>query len=91
MDDEDVAGVQDLELGDHSAQEPRDRAGGALPDLVVNMNHSVFAPGLCHIIQNAVLPYIDAMDHFSSTWFDQAKNVCNLLWRKYSKQRLIET
>ena len=80
-----------VEVDDHSAQEQRDRAGGALQDLVVNMNQSLSAPGLCHIIQNAVHSCTGAVEHFSSTWFDQAKNVCNLLRRKNSKQRLIET
>ena len=42
VDDEDVKVVQKLELDDHSAQEPRDRAGGALPDFVVNMYQSIF-------------------------------------------------
>ena len=65
VDDEDVAVVQDLKLDDRSAQEPRDRAGTARPDLVVNMNQSSFAPGLCHIIQVAVRSRTDAMEHFS--------------------------
>ena len=54
VDDELVAVVQDLELGDHSASEPRDRASGALLDLVVNMNPPLSALGLCHTIQNSV-------------------------------------
>ena len=55
------------------------------------MNQSLSAPGLCHIVQNAVHSCTDPTEHFSSTWIEWAKNMCILLRRKYSNPRLIET
>ena len=61
-----------------------------LNDLWVDLSHTLYIPGVLHIIHNAVKDLQHTLRHWD--WFTtRLRHVCRLLSRKYSRQRLMET
>ena len=59
-------------------------------DLRIDFTASIFVAGILHIISNLTKDLNKSLHHFK-TWVDQLKDVCKLLKRRWSRDRLKES